>query len=69
MGTKFSAFGVITLLSVLALVLAIGWYSAGVGKKGGILQKGTQAVDESHAIKETLDSNAEEANKLMYQLP
>lgn len=69
MGTKFSALGIAVLLSVLVLVLAIGWYAAGIGKKGGILEKGTQAVDESHVIKATLDSHADEANKLMNQLP
>lgn len=69
MGTKFSALGMAVLLSVLVLMLAIGWYAAGIGKKGGVLEKGTQAVDESHAIKATLDARAGEENKIIDQLP
>lgn len=69
MEKKFSGLGALILFSILALVLAIGWYAAGIGKKGGVLEKGTQTVDESHAIKASLDARAGEENEIIDQLP
>lgn len=62
-------FGAAILLSLLLTIFLIGVYLAKEGEKGGPLDKGMQAVNQSKEIKAQLDAKASQENSIIDQLP
>lgn len=69
MERRFSGLGMFSLIGILLTVLFIAWYAVGTEHKQGAIEQGTQAVDESKAVKAALDAHAEEENRAMNQVP
>lgn len=61
--------GAFLLVSLLLTIFLIGVYLAKEGEKGGPLDQGTEAVDQSKEIKVFLDTKAAEQNSVINQLP
>lgn len=69
MGNRSNVLGMLILIGIAITVLFIGWYLVGMGEKGGPLEQGVQAVDESKAVRAAVEAQSIEENKIMDQLP